>query len=154
MFNRVRTAFLPRLVFSTHIYAKLVSRAYEKRSLSSHTDKEEKQMSLFEKKVPVFKKRDKETCMKVKAALKEAGIRCWTGHYQMENIVQAGYAGLDIRNLGPNGRIDRDVYYVNVKQSEEDKALEAIRAAGLVTEVMTVEQMMEDAPKKHPELKQ
>jgi len=105
-------------------------------------------MSLFEKKVPVFKKRDRETMEKIKAALKEAGIRCYTGHYQMENIVQAGYAGLDIRNLGPNGRIDRDIYYVNVKESEKEHALKVIRAAGLVAEVLTVEQMMEDAPKK------
>ena len=57
-------------------------------------------MSLFEKKIPVFRKRDRETCEKIKAALREAGIRCKSGHYQMENIVQAGYAGLDIRNLG------------------------------------------------------
>lgn len=105
-------------------------------------------MSLFEKKVPVFKKRDRETMEKIKAVLKEAGIWCRTGHYQMENIVQAGYAGLDIRNLGPGGRIDRDVYYVNVKESEKDRALEAIRAAGIVTQVLTVEEMMEDAPKK------
>ena len=106
-------------------------------------------MSLFEKKVPVFKKRDKETMLKIKSALKDAGIKCWTGHYQMENIVQAGYAGLDIRNLGPNGRIDRDIYYVNVKASDEQQALEVIHAAGIVTEVLTVEQMMEDAPKKY-----
>ena len=110
-------------------------------------------MSLFEKKVPVFKKRDKETMQKIKEALKEAGVRCWTGHYQMENIVQAGYAGLDLRNLGPGGRIDRDIYYVNVKASEEARAKEVIRTAGLVAEVLTVEQMMEDAPKKHFESK-
>ena len=109
-------------------------------------------MSLFEKKIPVFRKRDKETCEKIKTALKEAGIRCKTGHYQMENIVQAGYAGLDIRNLGPKGRIDRDIYYVNVPVSEKKHALDIIRAAGLVTEVLTVDQMMEDAPKKFPEL--
>lgn len=111
-------------------------------------------LNLFEKKVPVFKKRDKETWMQMKGALKAAGIKYSSGHYQMENIVQAGYAGLDIRNLGPNGRIDRDIYYINVKASEEAKALEAIRKAGLVTEVLTVEQMMEDAPKKHPEFQQ
>ena len=62
-------------------------------------------MSLFEKKIPVFRKRDRETCEKIKAALREAGIRCKSGHYQMENIVQAGYAGLDIRNL-PDRRPD------------------------------------------------
>ena len=107
-------------------------------------------MGLFEKKVSVFKKRDKETWTKVKDALKEAGIKCSSGHYQMDNIVQAGYAGLDIRNLGPKGRIDRDVYYIDVKESVKDQALEVIRAAGLVTEVLTVEQMMEDASKKHP----
>ncbi|MEE0954945.1 MAG: hypothetical protein U0L49_03905 [Eubacterium sp.] len=108
-------------------------------------------MSLFEKKVPVFKKRDKETWLKIKETLKEAGIKCSGGHYQMDNIVQAGYAGLDIRNLGPNGRIDRDVYYINVKASEEKHALEVIHGAGMVTEVMTVEQLMEDASKKHPQ---
>lgn len=111
-------------------------------------------MGLFEKKVPVFKKRDKETWKKIREALKEAGIRAGAGHYQMENIVQAGYAGLDIRNLGPRGRIDRDIYYVNVKESEKDRALEVIRSAGLVTEIMTVEEMMQDAPKNHPELRE
>lgn len=105
-------------------------------------------MSLFEKKVPVFRKRDKDTWLQIKQALKGAGVPFSAGHYEQDNIPVGGYSALDPRNFGKGGRIDREIYYVNVKVSQKENALEVIRLAGLVTEVQDVSELTMDASKK------
>lgn len=80
-------------------------------------------MALFEKREEVFCKQDRAGWTAAKAALKAAGIRgirVW--HYEVEPPVGGCGCKLDIRNFGPNGRIDREMYLVSVPVSEEKRA--------------------------------
>lgn len=80
-------------------------------------------MALFEKKEEVFCKQDREGWTAAKAALKAAGIRgvkAW--HYESEPPVGGCGCKLDIRNFGPNGRIDREMYVVAVPAAELERA--------------------------------
>lgn len=84
-------------------------------------------MALFEKREEVFCKRDREGWSAVKAALKAAGIRgvkAW--HYEAEPPVGGCGCKLDIRNFGPKGRIDREMYVVAVPVSELEQARSAL----------------------------
>lgn len=105
-------------------------------------------MGLFEKKVPVFRKRDKEVWLKIRAALDDAGIRYSSSHYEQEEIPVGGYSAMDPRNFGKNGRIDREVYAIYVKASAVDEARNVIRNAGLVSVVMTPEELTKEAADK------
>lgn len=89
---------------------------------------------LFEKRVDIFKKRDKETWTQIKNTLKEAGIPgVKAGHYLQETVMGGGCgAKLDPRDFGPNGKIDREIYWVRVPEAEEENAREALRQAGIV----------------------
>lgn len=80
-------------------------------------------MALFEKREEVFCRRDRAGWTAVKSALKAAGIRgvkAW--HYEAEPPVGGCGCKLDIRNFGPKGRIDREMYVVTVPVSECEKA--------------------------------
>lgn len=89
---------------------------------------------LFEKRVDIFKKRDKESWTQIKEALKEAGIPgVKAGHYLQETVMGGGCgAKLDPRDFGPNGKIDREIYWVRVPEAEEENAREALRKKGIV----------------------
>lgn len=92
---------------------------------------------LFSKRVPVFKKRDREGWLAMKEVFKEAsfpGVK--SGHYLQETVMGGGCgAKLDPRDFGPNGRIDRDIYWIKVPEAEEEKAREVLRRHGIVPEV-------------------
>lgn len=105
-------------------------------------------MSLFEKKVPVFRRRDRETQARIREALNAAGIWNRCSHYEQEEIPVGGYSAMDPRNYGKKGRIDREVYVVYVKAVEEEKAKEAIRGAGLVAEVKSPKELTGEAAEK------
>ena len=92
---------------------------------------------MFEKRVEIFKKRDKETWLQIKAALKDAGLRgVRSGHYLQETVMGGGCgAKLDPRDFGGHGRIDRDIYWVEVIRGDEEKAREILRRNGIVAEV-------------------
>ena len=105
-------------------------------------------MALFEKKVLVFRKRDKETWESLKRVLTEAGIKYSASHYEMENIPVGGYSAMDPRNFGKGGRIDREIYTISVKASLEGAAREAIRLSGHVAEVEDVKSLTEDPSKR------
>lgn len=80
-------------------------------------------MALFEKREEVFCKQDREGWKAAKAALQAAGIRgikAW--HCETEPPVGGCGCKLDIRNFGPNGRIDRELYLLAVPVSELEKA--------------------------------
>lgn len=80
-------------------------------------------MALFEKREEVFCKQDREGWTAAKAALKAAGIRgvrAW--HYEAEPPVGGCGCKLDIRNFGPKGRIDREMYVVAVPAEETERA--------------------------------
>ena len=92
---------------------------------------------MFEKRVDLFKKRDRETWLQIKTALKEAGLRgVRAGHYLQETVMGGGCgAKLDPRDFGARGKIDRDIYYVSVIAADEEKARDILRRNGLVPEV-------------------
>lgn len=80
-------------------------------------------MALFEKREEVFCRQDRAGWTAAKSALKAAGIRgvkAW--HCETEPPVGGCGCKLDIRNFGPKGRIDRELYIVAVPASEMDKA--------------------------------
>ena len=84
-------------------------------------------MALFEKREEVFCKRDREGWKAARAALRAAGIRgvkAW--HYESEPPVGGCGCKLDIRNFGPKGRIDRELYIIAVPVSELDNARAAL----------------------------
>ncbi len=105
-------------------------------------------MSLFEKRVLLFRKRDKETWGSLKRVLNDAGISFRGSHYEMENIPVGGYSAMDPRNFGKGGRIDREIYTISVKASLEEAAREAIRKSGHVAEVEDVKSLTEDPSKR------
>ncbi len=74
---------------------------------------------MFEKKVDFYKKKDRDTWLQIRKALAEE---------------VGGY--LDPRNYGANGKIDRDIYYVRVREKDMQAAREAIRRHGLTTQIM------------------
>ena len=89
---------------------------------------------MFEKRVDIFKKRDRETWLEIKKALKDGGLKGFhAGHYLQETVMGGGCgAKLDPRDFGGHGRIDREIYYVDVKQCDEEKAREILRQSGIV----------------------
>ena len=103
---------------------------------------------LFEKKIEIYKKRDKETWTKIKDVLKEAGIKASASHYDQDTVMTGPGAPIDPRDYAGKKRIDRDIYVIAVPASKEQEARDAIRAAGLTTIVDP--DVLKDAYKRHP----
>lgn len=106
--------------------------------------------TLFEHKKLIYKKRDKQTYKAIKSLLKENGIKGIScGHYLQEEVIPGvGASHLDPRNFGPNGKIDRDVYYIKVPNSSYDNAYNIIRQHGIKAEVLSNEDLMQSAATK------
>ena len=106
---------------------------------------------MFEKRVEIFKKRDRETWQQIRDALKEAGFRgAKAGHYLQETVMGGGCgAKLDPRDFGGHGRIDRDIYWVSVLQEDEDKARDILRQNGIVP-VAEDDVLLDAALRKRP----
>jgi len=106
---------------------------------------------MFEKRVEIFKKRDRETWTQIKAALKEAGLPgVRAGHYLQETVMGGGCgAKLDPRNFGGHGTIDRDIYWVKVIAGDEEKAREILRQNGIVP-VVEKDVLLDAALRKRP----
>ena len=106
--------------------------------------------TLFEHKKLIYKKRDKQTYIAIKSLLKEnhiKGISC--GHYLQEEVIPGvGASHLDPRNMGPNGRIDRDIYYIKVPVSSYDNACNIIRSHGIKAEVLSDQELMQSPATK------
>ena len=107
--------------------------------------------TMFEKRVDIFKKRDKESWLQIKAALKEAGLPgVRSGHYLQETVMGGGCgAKLDPRDFGGHGKIDRDIYWVDVKKSDEERAREILRQNGIVP-VVEEDVLLDAALRKKP----
>jgi hypothetical protein len=105
---------------------------------------------LFQEKKLIYRKRDKQTYNSIRSILKEnniKGISC--GHYLQEEIIPGGCASqLDPRDLGPNGKIDRDIYYIKVPVSSYDNACNIIKQHGIKAEVVSEKELMTSAPTK------
>ena len=99
----------------------------------------------FKKRVDIFKKRDRETWLQIRQALKAAGLPgVRSGHYLQETVMGGGCgAKLDPRNFGSKGVIDRDIYWVKVIAGDEEKAREILRQNGIVP--VTQEDVLLDA---------
>ena len=89
---------------------------------------------MFEKRVDIFKKRDRETWKQIRESLRSAGLKGFrAGHYFQETVTGGGCgAKLDPRDFGGRGRIDRDIYWVKVREDDEANALEILRRDGIV----------------------
>ena len=95
-------------------------------------------MSLFEKKETIFKERNKPLWEKIKDGLKEAGIKASCGYYDVEPPFVGCGCKLDVRDFSGNGKIDRKMYYIDVKVSELEKSrsvVETVRAQNLDLEL-------------------
>ena len=106
---------------------------------------------MFKKRVPIFKKRDRETWTQIKTALKEAEFSGFkAGHYLQETVMGGGCgAKLDPRDFGGHGRIDRDIYWVEVPEEREEEAREILRRAGIVPTV-EADVLLDAALRKKP----
>ena len=106
---------------------------------------------MFEKRVEIFKKRDRETWQQIRNALKEAGLPgVKAGHYLQETVMGGGCgAKLDPRDFGGRGRIDRDIYWVKVLAGDEDRAREILRRSGIVP-VVEEDVLLDAALRKRP----
>ena len=103
---------------------------------------------MFEKRVEIFKMRDRETWLQIRTALKEAGLPgVKAGHYLQESVMAGGCgAKLDPRDFGQKGKVDREVYFIKVKENDVEKANEILLRNGLVAEID--ETLMTDAALK------
>ena len=106
---------------------------------------------MFEKRVDIFKKRDRETWLQIRAALKEAGLPgVKSGHYLQETVMGGGCgAKLDPRDFGGHGRIDREIYWVSVPAKREEEAREILRRSGIVP-VVEENVLLDAALRKRP----
>ena len=106
---------------------------------------------MFEKRVEIFKKRDRETWQQIRNALKEAGLPgVKAGHYLQETVMGGGCgAKLDPRDVGGRGRSDRDIYGVKVLAGDEDRAREILRRSGIVP-VVEEDVLLDAALRKRP----
>ena len=80
-------------------------------------------MGFFTKKAMVFEELgQKEKWQKAKQLLKEAKLDMSSGTYPSEPPMGGWGARIDLRDLGPKGKIDRDVYYIEVALAQVEKA--------------------------------
>ncbi len=107
-------------------------------------------MGLFEKKVDIFRKKDKTTWLEIKKALKEAGIKgVSAGHYLQDSVMAGGCgAKLDPRDFGAKGKIDHEIYFVKIKESQAEAAKAELTRRGIVAEVKSLKELMTDAALK------
>lgn len=87
----------------------------------------------FTKKTTIYKKKDKETWQKIREVLKSEGFKgVRASHYEAESLCACGCGSkLDPRNFGKNGYIDRDIYYVDVKAEDAERARAVISSRGI-----------------------
>ena len=103
---------------------------------------------MFEKRVDIYKKRDSETWKEIKKILSENGVKgVKSGHYLQDTVMSGGCgAKLDPRNFGPNGKIDREIYWVKVPEGQEGEIRELLLKNG-VTPIIE-DDLMVDASKR------
>ena len=108
---------------------------------------------LFRKRVPVFKKRDREGWLAMKKVFRDAafpGMR--SGHYTQETVMGGGCgAKLDPRDFGGKGRIDRDIYWIEVPEEELEEAVSLLKRNGMVPSVEE-NVLLDAALRKKPEV--
>ena len=88
---------------------------------------------FFEKKVSIFKKKDRETWKRIKDALKAEGFNgVRASHYFADTLCACGCGSkLDPRDFGAKGKIDRDIYFVDVRKDDAERALAELQSHGI-----------------------
>ena len=80
-------------------------------------------MALFEKKESVFREKNKTAWLAARTGLKNGGITgVRAGSIETEPPVCGGGAKLDPRDFGGRGKIDRNLYYIEVPVSQAERA--------------------------------
>lgn len=80
-------------------------------------------MALFGKRETVFSEKNQARYELCKRALQDADIRLMeSGSYETEAPISGCGAKLDIRDFGPNGKIDRRTYYLAVHPEDAARA--------------------------------
>lgn len=80
-------------------------------------------MTLFEKKESVFREKNKTAWLAARTALKNGGITgVRAGSIETEPPVCGCGAKLDPRDFGGRGKIDRNLYYIEVPVSQAKRA--------------------------------
>ena len=89
---------------------------------------------MFEKKVVIFKKKDRETWQQIRELLKAEGFKGVSATHYFGDTVAAGGCGakLDPRAFGGGKVVDRDIYRIELRESDRERALDTIRAHGIV----------------------
>lgn len=87
----------------------------------------------FAKRVTIFKRKDKTSWQKIKDVLKSEGFKnVKAGHYSADSLCSCGCGSkLDPRNFGAGGFIDRDVYFVDVRQEDSERAKSILASHGI-----------------------
>ena len=85
-------------------------------------------MALFGKRVVVYRAQgDKAVWKATRETLKAAGIKIMeSGSYEGEMPICGCGAKIDRRNYGPNGWIDRRIYYIAVRPEDEARAMDML----------------------------
>ncbi len=88
---------------------------------------------LFEKKVTIFQKKDRRTWEEIRRILKDAGLKkVSAGHYFQDDVIPCGCGSkLDPRDFGKKGKIDRDIYFVDVREADAEQARQILRDHGI-----------------------
>ena len=88
---------------------------------------------FFGKKVTIFKKKDRETWERLRDALREEGLRgVRAGRYFADTLFACGCGSkLDPRNFGSGGAVDRHIYFIDVRESDADRARDIALNRGL-----------------------
>lgn len=96
-----------------------------------------KEADMFEKRTDLYKKKDRETWEQIKTALKEGGLTgVKAGHYLQESVMAGGCgAKLDPRDFGQKGKVDREVYFIKVKETDLERARQILLENGLTAEI-------------------
>ena len=87
----------------------------------------------FTKKVTLFKRKDRETWQKIREVLKAEGFTgVRASHYDTDSLRPCGCGPkLDPRNFGSKGYIDRDVYFVDVREEDLSRAKTLLASRGI-----------------------
>lgn len=90
-------------------------------------------MKWFSKKVTLFKKKDRETWQKIKTLLKDVDLKgIKASHYSVDSLCACGCGSkIDPRNFGVNVVIDRDVYFIDVKETDFERAKNILTENGI-----------------------
>ena len=89
-------------------------------------------MGFFTKEKLVYKEKGKEQEWKqARTLLKDAGIKMTTTSLPSEAPTCGCGAKLDIRDFGPNGKQDRNMYYIDVAVEDWDAAKKVLVKAGI-----------------------